>query len=120
MNFLHFAIEQTYAIEHAIYSIGRLHVKNSGDVVSFDDVLPNLDIFNCRENHFQNPTTTSRPASGGTRGLSKVISVAKGTLEISLLTSPFRYASTSATFSSRVNCAPRVSIGPVNGALTFG
>jgi hypothetical protein len=30
---------------------------------------------------FRNPTTTSRPASGGTRGPSKVISVAKGTVD---------------------------------------
>jgi len=53
VNFLHFTIEQTYAIEDAIYPIRRLHVKNSGDVVSFDDVLLDLDIFNCRKDHLQ-------------------------------------------------------------------
>ena len=75
MNFLQFTIDHTDAIKHAIYSIGRLDVKNSGDVVSFDDVLLDLDILNCRKDIiFRKPTTTSRPLSGGTRGPSKVIS----------------------------------------------
>ncbi len=53
LNFLQFTIDHTDAIKHAIYSIGRLHVKNSGDVVSFVDVLLDLDIFNCRKDNLQ-------------------------------------------------------------------
>ena len=53
VDFLQFTIEHTDAIKHVIDSIGSLHVKNSCDIVSFDDVLPDLNILNCREDHRQ-------------------------------------------------------------------
>src|SRR6202041_2036508 len=48
----------------------------------------------------KNPTTAFRPISFPTRGPSKAIFAAKGTLDISLPAKPLRYDSTIATFSS--------------------
>src|SRR6202051_4492216 len=54
----------------------------------------------------KNPTSAFRPISFPTRGPSKVIFAAKGILDISLPAKPLRYASTTATFSSRDTLSP--------------
>src|SRR5882724_5585620 len=54
----------------------------------------------------KNPTTAFRPISFPTRGPSKEIFAAKGILDISFPAKPLRYASTTATFSSRDTLSP--------------
>ena len=48
-----FTVEDPYAIKNSIYSIRRFHVKNGCDIVSFDDVLLDLDSPNRGKNHRQ-------------------------------------------------------------------
>jgi hypothetical protein len=64
MNFLQFAVEDSYAIKHSICSIRRFHVKNGGDVVPFDDVLLDSDVLNCRKNHRQKSGHGLPPGQG--------------------------------------------------------
>jgi hypothetical protein len=78
--------------------MGRFHVKHRCHIVSFDDVLIEPEILNRGKQHRQESDHDVPPARGGTRGPSKLMSIAKGIVEISFPAKPFRYASTNATF----------------------
>jgi hypothetical protein len=112
VDFFQFTVADMHAIEDLIHAKDCLHFKDCGDKISLDNILLDLDAFDGWQNTRQESDHSVPPDQLSYALPSKVIFAAKGILDISLPAKPLRYASTTATFSSRDTLSPEFAEMP--------